>query len=172
MREMLRPARGAGRQLVVAALLASVMLAFGPATHAVAQNPPGAGEQTLTLVGKRGIFTLPGVPAVGAAFLAGGGLYDSTGNTKIGDAYSSCTIVQLSAAVPPAITAQCSTVFALADGQLYLSSLRTYVGGNFTKSTFAVVGGTGKYRTARGDGTGELSDPTAHTYTFTLKLTM
>ena len=62
-------------------------------------------------------------------------------------------------------------MFSLANGDLYLSSLRDYLSGQFDNAKFAILGGTGDYRTARGDGTGTVSDPVAHSYKFVLNLT-
>jgi hypothetical protein len=122
------------------------------------------------VIGKRGAFTLPAVPALGLGFMAGGDLYDSTGSTKLGDAYSNCSVVAISVAVPPVITAECMTVFTLSGGDLYLSSLRDYLSGGFSNAKLAVLGGTGSYNDVRGDGTATVSDATAHDYTFTINL--
>jgi hypothetical protein len=135
-----------------------------------AAAPHQAGNQTLTLIGRRGAFSLPAVPALGLAFMAGGDLYDSTGATKMGTAYSSCTVVAISVAVPPAITGECTTVFTLSGGDLYLGSVRDYLSGGFSNAKLAVLGGTDSYNDARGDGTVAVSDATAHNYTFTVNL--
>lgn len=140
-----------------------------------AAAPHQPGNQTLTLVGKRSAFSLPAVPALGLAFMAGGDLYDSTGATKLGTAYSSCTVVGVSVAVPPDITAECTTVFTLSGGDLYLGSVRDYLGGGYSSAKLAVLGGTDSYNDARGDGTVSVStassgDGTVHSYTFTVNL--
>lgn len=154
--------RTAGALAAVALVTAVLMSAAGPAQ---------AADQTLTLVGKRGAFTLPGTPAIGIGFIAGGTLYQSDGTTQAGQAYSNCTVTQVTLAVPPAITAQCMTVFTLSGGELFLGSLRDYLSGGFDKADLAILGGTGSYRTARGDGTAQLTDQASHTYTFTLTIT-
>ena len=135
-----------------------------------AAAPHQPGNQTLTLLGRRGAISLPSVPALGVGFMAGGDLYDATGATKLGTAYSSCTVVAISVAVPPDITAECTSVLRLSGGDLYLGSVRDYVGGGFTNSKLAVLGGTDSYNDARGDGTVAVTDATAHTYTFTVNL--
>lgn len=157
-----------GRFLLAAAAL-SLVTVVGVASSGAAA-PHQAANQTLTLLGKRGAFTLPAVPALGLGFMAGGDLYDSTGATKLGESYSSCSVVAISAAVPPAITAECTTVFTLSGGDLYLGSLRDYLGGGFSNAKLAVLGGTDSYNDARGDGTVSVSDATAHNYTFTVNL--
>lgn len=157
-----------GTRVVVAAAL-SLVTVVGVASSGAAA-PHQAANQTLTLIGKRGAFSLPAAPALGVGFMAGGDLYDSTGATKMGTAYSSCTVVALSVAVPPTITAECTTVFSLSGGQLYLGSLRDYLGGGFTDAKLAVLGGTDSYNDARGDGTVAVTDPVAHDYRFTVNL--
>lgn len=162
-----------GKNLTAAGALAAVTLVTATlvTAAATAQTTPQATDQTLTLVGKRGEFTLPGTPAIGIGFLAGGTLYQSDGTTQAGQAYSNCTVTQVTVAVPPSITAQCMTVFTLSGGELFLGSLRDYLSGGFDKADLAILGGTGSYRTARGDGTAQLTDQASHTYTFTLNIT-
>lgn len=157
-----------GRFLLAAAALALATV-MGVASSGAAA-PHQAGNQTLTLLGKRGAITLPAVPALGLAFMAGGDVYDSTGATKLGEAYSSCSVVSVSVAVPPVITAECTTVISLSGGDLYLGSLRDYLSGGFSNAKLAVLGGTDSYNDARGDGTVTVSDATAHNYTFTINL--
>ena len=154
-------------------LLAAATLALatvvGVASSGVA-TPRQPGNQTLTLLGKRSAFSLPAAPALGIAFMAGGDLYDATGTTKLGTAYSACTVVAVSVAVPPVVTAECTTVFSLSGGDLYLGSVRDYLSGGFSNAKLAVLGGTNSYNDARGDGTVSVTDATAHSYTFTLNL--
>ena len=157
-----------GRFLLAAAAL-SLVTVVGVASSGAAA-PHAAGNQTLTLLGKRGAFTLPAVPALGLGFMAGGDVYDASGVTKLGEAYSSCSVVSVSVAVPPAITAECTTVFTLSGGDLYVGSLRDYLSGGFGNAKLAVLGGTDSYNDARGDGTVSVSDPNAHNYTFTINL--
>jgi hypothetical protein len=154
---------------VLAAAALSLATVVGVASSGSAA-PHQPGNQTLTLLGKRGAISLPAVPALGLAFMAGGDLYDSTGATKMGEAYSSCSVVAISAAVPPAITAECTTVFTLSGGDLYLGSVRDYLGGGFSTAKLAVLGGTDSYNDARGDGTVSVADPATHNYTFTVNL--
>lgn len=163
--------RNPGRWPAVAAILAAGMLAGTVA--AVAAVPVGTaprGDTKLRVVAKRGVFSLAGAPAIGVGFIAGGDLFDSGGANKIGSGYSHCGIVNVDAATA-AFTADCTTVFVLPGGQLHMSSLRSYSTKGFTDSKFAIIGGTEQYRTARGDGTGTLSDAATHTYTFDLTIT-
>ncbi len=167
----MRWSRHGGRFWLTAAALSLVaVVCVASAGSAAPRGPAASNNQTLTLVGKRGAFTLPAAPAVGQGFMAGGDLYDSTGANKLGAAYSTCSVVAVSVAAPPTTTAECTTVFTLAGGELYLSSLRDYLGGGFSNTNLAVLGGTGSYNDVRGDGTATVSDPTAHSYTFTINL--
>lgn len=157
-----------GRFVLAAAALAVVAALVVPSSSVAAPHQPT--NQTLTLLGKRTAFTLPAAPAVGVGFMAGGDLYDSTGTTKLGTGYSSCTVVAISVAVPPVITAECTSVFRLSGGDIYLGSLRDYLSGDFSNAKLAVLGGTDSYNDARGDGTASVVDPAAHSYTFTITL--
>lgn len=163
--------RHGGRFWLTAAALSLVAVMCVASTGSAApRNPAAPGNQTLTLIGKRSAFTLPAVPALGVGFMAGGDLYDSTGSTRLGAAYSTCSVVAVSVTVPPTITAECTTVFTLSGGDLYLASLRDYLSGGFTSTKLAVLGGTDSYNNARGDGTATVADPAAHNYTFTINL--
>ncbi len=160
-----------GGVLLAAAAMSLVTVVGVASSGAAAPHDPGvAGNQTLTLLGKRTAFTLPATPALGIGFMARGDLYDSTGATKMGTAYSSCTVVAISVAVPPVITSACTTVFNLSGGELYLGSLRDYLDGGFSTAKMAVLGGTDSYNNVRGDGTMSVTDPTAHDYMFTINL--
>src|SRR5437588_11160572 len=160
--------RKRGRFLLAAAALSLVTVAGVASSGVAAPHQPA--NQTLTLIGERAACSRPAVPALGLGFMAGGDLYDSTGATKLGTAYSSCTVVASSVAVPPVITAECTTVFTLSGGQLYLGSLRDYLDGGFSSAKLAVLGGTDSYNNVRGDGTASVVDPAAHSYTFTVNL--
>lgn len=156
--------------VLAAGMLTSAMVASGSASgHSGPANAaPRAGE-TLTVIAKRGAFSLAGAPAVGTGFIAGGGLFDANGTNKIGDGDSYCGVVSVNAQAVTFV-AQCTTVFTLPDGQLHMSSLRSYSADGFKDSKFAITGGTDKYRTARGDGTGTLTDPSTHSYKFVLNI--
>ncbi|HJP79826.1 MAG TPA: hypothetical protein VJ914_36475 [Pseudonocardiaceae bacterium] len=157
-----------GRFLLAAAALAAATVLGVASSGAAAPHQPA--NQTLTLLGKRSAITLPAAPTLGIGFMAGGDLYDSTGTTKLGTAYSACTVVAISVAVPPVITAECTSVFRLSGGDIYLGSLRDYLSGGFSNAKVAVLGGTDSYNDARGDGTVSVADPAAHSYTFTITL--
>ncbi|GLZ35409.1 hypothetical protein Lesp02_75960 [Lentzea sp. NBRC 105346] len=137
------------------ALLIVALLAFGLPVSASAE------PSTLELFAKRSFLSLPAVPAVGAGFVGGGELLDAAG-AKVGDGDTYCGIVRVTTDIPPAVIAQCTSVYRLKDGELHLSSLRTYrpVALAFDDCVVAVIGGTGAYSTARGDGKfTKLTDP-------------
>ena len=50
--------------------------------------------------------------AVGMGFVSGGELADGKGHAKIGDGYSHCGVLSVSAALPPAVTTHCTSTFA------------------------------------------------------------
>lgn len=157
----------------IAALAA--VLALLPLSAAAAAPAGGPQDETIELVAKRGVLSLPAAPAVGVAFLGGGELFDTAG-AKIGEGYSSCLVAKLAL---PELTAHCTSAFKLADGEIHLSSLRTYHVATLTTfkdGPMAVIGGTGKYRTARGEARTEKqaadplkpTDPVAYKFTITL----
>ena len=71
------------------------------------------------------------------------------GTKRIGDAGGQCTTVRID---KDASVAKCSETFRLPDGQIATEGLVTFdpvTGG--TQFTWAITGGTGAYRTARGE---------------------
>jgi hypothetical protein len=121
----------------------------------VAADAARAAQQaTIEVVGKRGVISAPATPAVGAGFISGGELFDKAGTTRVGQGFSHCAIVQVTVDVPPAARTHCTSTFSLADGELHLSSMRTYktFAAGYEQSPFAIIGGTGAYANARGEG--------------------
>ncbi|GAA2833173.1 allene oxide cyclase barrel-like domain-containing protein [Crossiella cryophila] len=142
---------------------------------AAASAAPARQDETIEVVATRGVLSLPAVPAVGVAFLGGGDLFDVAG-TKVGEGYSSCLIAKVAL---PELTAHCTSAFRLAKGEIHLSSLRSYsllAVTSFKDGPMAVIGGTGDYRTARGEAStvkqdGDPLNPTKPvSYKFTIKL--
>ncbi|UVS76953.1 hypothetical protein [Actinokineospora sp. UTMC 2448] len=156
------------RILAAACALAAVLAI--PVFGAASAPGQAQAEQVITVFGTRGQFTLPGAPTVGATFLAGGELADAR-KAPVGRAVSSCTLAEISTAVPPVLTAHCSTVFRLDGGDIHMSSLREYANGTFKNTTFAVTGGTGEYSAARGQTRAVLADSKAVVYRFDVTLT-
>ena len=71
------------------------------------------------------------------------------GDEKVGQAGLDCVALRLEARGP---TFQCTSAASLADGQITFLALFTAEPG-VTSSVAAVTGGTGRYRTARGEAT-------------------
>ncbi|SES14376.1 hypothetical protein SAMN05216188_12323 [Lentzea xinjiangensis] len=109
---------------------------------------------TVEVTAKRGLMSAPVNIAVGQGFVSGGELFGGQGGAKVGDGFSHCGVVSVSVAVPPEVTAHCTSVFRLADGELHLSGMRTYksIATGFGDTTMAIIGGTGAYADARGEG--------------------
>jgi hypothetical protein len=109
---------------------------------------------TVEVTAKRGLMSAPVNIAVGQGFVSGGELFDGQGSAKVGNGFSHCGVVSVSVAVPPEVTAHCTSVFRLADGELHLSGMRTYrsIATGFGDATMAITGGTGAYAAARGEG--------------------
>ncbi|TWP50710.1 hypothetical protein FKR81_19060 [Lentzea tibetensis] len=131
-----------------------------------------ASPAALELFAKRSVLSLPAVPALGVGFVGGGELLDTSG-AKVGDGFSHCGIVQITVDLPPAVVAHCTSTYRFSDGELHLSSLRTYrpLALAFDDCPVAVIGGTGAYANARGDGKfTKLTDPD-RAYKVTLNVT-
>ncbi|XVS67352.1 allene oxide cyclase barrel-like domain-containing protein [Actinosynnema sp. CA-299493] len=103
---------------------------------------------------KRTLISAPVAPAVGLGFVSGGELFQADGATRIGEGYSHCAAIAVSTAVPPEVTAHCTSTFRLPDGELHLSGMRKYksIAAGFEDTAVAITGGTGAYTVARGEG--------------------
>ncbi|MCG8925526.1 hypothetical protein [Lentzea sp. CC55] len=110
-------------------------------------------QTTIELTSKRTLMSAPVNIAVGGGFVSGGELADGQGRAKVGNGFSHCGVLSVSVAVPPAVTAHCTSTFRLQDGELHLSGLRDYksIAEGFENTTMAVIGGTGQYSEARGE---------------------
>ncbi|WP_434447048.1 allene oxide cyclase barrel-like domain-containing protein [Lentzea sp. E54] len=131
---------------------------------------------TVEVTAKRGLMSAPANIAVGGGFVAGGELLDGQGRAKVGDGFSHCGVVAVSLAIPPEVTAHCTSVFRLTDGELHLSGMRTYksIATGFGDANLAITGGTGAYANARGEGKATRLNPTDRqdvTYRFTFTIT-
>ncbi|MFC4852973.1 allene oxide cyclase barrel-like domain-containing protein [Actinophytocola glycyrrhizae] len=152
-------------------VLAGALLSAGAVSAGAAGGPRA---DTVEVVAKRTLMSASANPAVGSGFVAGGDLLDEQGRAKVGEGFSHCGVVSVSLTVPPAVTAHCTSVFRLKDGELHLSGLRTYkaLATGFDDTALAVVGGTGAYANARGDGkvtrtSGHAAD-VSYRFTFTV----
>ena len=73
------------------------------------------------------------------------------GSKRIGDAGAECTTVRIDKDVA---VVKCSETYRLPDGQILAEGLISFdpaVGGGSAQFTWAITGGTGAYRTARGE---------------------
>jgi hypothetical protein len=129
-------------------------------------------ETTVEVVSKRTLMSAPAAPTVGGGFVAGGDLFTPDGATRVGDGFSHCGVVSVSVEVPPVVTAHCTSTFRLKDGEVHLSSMRTYksIASGFNDMTMAVVGGTGAYANARGEAKATRSNASGVGYKFVITL--
>jgi hypothetical protein len=125
-------------------------------------------EATVEVLTKRTLMSAPVAPSVGLGFVSGGELLQADGTTRIGDGYSHCAAIAVSAAVPPEVTAHCTSTFRLPDGELHLSGMRKYksIAAGFEDTSVAITGGTGAYANARGEGKVTRSDSQEVGYKF------
>lgn len=140
--------------LVVLALAGGTVVGAGQVGDRDERTVEVTAKRTVEVTAKRTLMSAPVNIAVGGGFVSGGGLFDAQGSAKVGDGFSHCGVVSVSTAVPPAVTAHCTSVFRLADGELHLSGMRNYksIAGGFDNTTVAITGGTGAYANARGEG--------------------
>jgi hypothetical protein len=172
----------AGRTFIATAVIVGILSAGAINANGTGANtdPTMPLSTTVDVLAKRTLMSAPTTPSVGAGFVGADELFDPQNGSWVGDGYSHCAVMTVTLPVPPAVTAQCTSVFQLPDGQLHLSDLRTYASlvAGFEDMTMAVVGGTGAYAGARGDGTAtKVHVPAAtpggtpevrHRFTFTL----
>jgi len=142
-----------GRMLaLLAGGTATVLVAalFGTlAASANSKEKPGkGGERTLTFVVHFSPFNVIDLPpaglSVGDVSMFHDELLDDGGH-QVGVEGGSCPVTQL---IPTGVEVVCSAAVSLADGQITLQGLVT----NAPDKPLAVTGGTGRYRTTRGDG--------------------
>jgi hypothetical protein len=155
------------RRLLVVLLLALMVPAVVFAGRQLAASIHG--PTTLRLVSNRAAFSLPARPALGQSFVVNGDVFDSHG-TPVGDELGVCTIVKIERDGP---TASCSNVFRLAEGDLRVGMVCEYsLGDDYPTTSISIVGGTGEYSSARGDGVTRLTDARSHTRDWTLYLAL
>ncbi|MFC6087918.1 allene oxide cyclase barrel-like domain-containing protein [Saccharothrix lopnurensis] len=130
-------------------------------------------EATVEVVTRRNLMSAPVTPAVGSGFVSGGDLFDAGGDDRVGEGFSHCGVLAVTTGLPPSVTAHCTSTFRLPDGELHLSGLRDYrsIAGGFEDTAVAVVGGTGAYANARGEGRATRSGSADVGYRFTFTIT-
>ena len=85
---------------------------------------------------------------LGDSFVFAEDLFD--GSTKVGEDGGECTVVRLVEATQSA-TVQCVVTVSLPKGQLTVQGLVTFVGEDDAPFVLPVTGGSGAYKTARGE---------------------
>jgi hypothetical protein len=154
-------------KLVVAALAASI-LALGGVTLASANSNGSSddnGAQAIKLFASTVQIDVIDLGATGFSLgdeqVFSDDLYDKKGGTKLGSDGGACTIVRVTDAKTGSGTAQCTVTLSLADGQIATQGLVTFVGNEPPPPfDFAITGGTGAFKDARGTVTVEETSDT------------
>ena len=128
-----------------------LVAAFFGATRSASANskerPGRGGEQTLMFVVHFSPFNVIDLPpaglSVGDVSMFHDQLLDDDGH-QVGVDAGTCPVTQL---IPTGVEVMCSLAVSLTDGQITLQGLAT----NAPDKPLAVTGGTGRYRTTRGD---------------------
>jgi hypothetical protein len=132
---------------------APTVLAGGLVT-ANARPAAAAADQALRFYATRARNTLPLNPPVGTHFALYIDLFDPETNARIGDGSVLGTVVDLTTDLPPKIVTHEKAVFRLMGrGEIHISTMHLRVLPAKDVHPVAIVGGTGEFRTARGDGT-------------------
>jgi hypothetical protein len=111
--------------------------------------------QTVEFQATRAKNTLPLSPPVGAPFIIYLALRDPVG-ASIGDGSLAGMVVDVIVDVPPKIVVQVKVIFRLPGGEIHASGMQIRkVPEAGKKHPLSIVGGTGIYASARGEGTVE-----------------
>ena len=162
------------RRLAIAAVLAVVVgLAGAGATFAGADHDHGHGTFTVfALTPADRIAFLPvtaGKFSLGDRVVFSDDLLTSKGGTQVGTDGGECTVVRVTDAATGSGVLQCTVTFSLPGGDIATQALNTLTNGGFTGTqTGAIVGGTGKFRNARGQFSVEFLSETEANVTFFL----
>jgi hypothetical protein len=144
--------------------VAVVVTILGVITASVAMASPGSSSTTQVIDLISRATAINDFVDIGPAWLSPGDLYVfsdrlfpvSTPDEQVGTSDGRCVLID-----PATFRFDCSANVKLPDGQLMIAGTLTLVEG--TTSTGAIVGGTGAYRKARGEGSttlGPLEGPT------------
>ena len=154
-------------KLAVAALAASI-LALGGVTLASANSSGSSDDNGAREIKLFALTVQIDFPDLGANGFSLGDeqvfsddLYDKSGGTKLGFDGGVCTIVRVADVKRASGSAQCVVTLSLAEGQITVQGLVTFVG-NETPPPFdlAITGGTGAFKNARGSVTVEETSDT------------
>ncbi|MEV4320115.1 hypothetical protein [Actinocrispum sp. NPDC049592] len=130
---------------------AAILAVPAAGTIAIAHASPG--DQVISFTAKRSKDTLPVSPPLGAPFIIYYTLLDPTGGS-VGDGSLLGMVVDVVVDVPPKIVVQTKSIFRLPGGEIHVSGMEIRkVPDPGVKRPIAVVGGTGIYASARGEGT-------------------
>lgn len=138
-----------------AIVVSMLLLAFSMVPAAASAQPPGEQERPWKVLHlfERGAGDLafidlgaPG-PGIGDRLVFSNPIFDTAGQ-QVGRDGAECVIVRIEANEPPERqqVVQCTISVLLADGQITVQGLA-----QGTENYFAVTGGTGAYRKARGE---------------------
>ncbi|MBP2474465.1 hypothetical protein JOF53_003337 [Crossiella equi] len=131
----------------------TVALAALLAATTVVPSAAAAPATVLEFTAKRKLITLADLPVPGASYAVRSELANTDG-TEAGGLTISCTVVGVELALPPVVEAQCLHVYRFKDdAELHTTALvkRTLGSDNVHKQV--VVGGTGRFKGAEGEGT-------------------
>ncbi|GGL16101.1 hypothetical protein [Streptomyces flaveus] len=138
------------RGVVISALTTALALFPAMAAHAEGKDK-GNDIEKVTLTGVNVLDTMPDYVEAGDSWVTHLKLY-SVKKKQLryaGDAESECSAVKASA---DELTAQCTRVLRLKKGKLTLSDMITYKPDKPVTAKTGIIGGTGHYRSAYGDG--------------------
>jgi hypothetical protein len=137
----------------------AAVLALSALSSASARQP-SATEVVLKLIAKReSAMNLGAIPTTILTFVVAGPLLDAADpGKKLGSGKAVCTFTDFSPLELKA-SADCRSVYTIdGKGEIHMSSSRVYAldvsGIHYNETKLAVTGGTGAYRTARGDASG------------------
>jgi hypothetical protein len=152
------------------ALLAAPAMAAGGLVVVGASTVSAAPADALSFVASRATISSLDKAVVGTTFGGLLSLFDST-SAGAGDGSMIGTVVNVTVDSPPKLIVQMKIVLRLsvgAKGELHLSSMHAMVVPSPAQNPVAIVGGTGQYANARGDGT--ISYPTPDRINLTLNV--
>ncbi|WP_165436213.1 hypothetical protein [Amycolatopsis suaedae] len=105
----------------------------------------------ILFTGHRKLDTFPAQPTAGTTFTVYLELTNPFGHL-VGDGSIRATIIDVVGSGPPRVLVQSSLVFRFSAGDVHGSAMHTWLAPSGTVHTMAITGGTGAYRTSRGDG--------------------
>lgn len=142
-------------------MLAAPAMAAGGLVVVGASPASATTSDALTFLASRATSSSLDNAVVGTTFGSLLTLFDST-SAAAGDGSMTGTVVNLTVDSPPKLVVQMKLVLRLSanfKGELHLSSMHAMVVPSPVQNPLAIVGGTGQYANARGDGTITYSTP-------------